>query len=401
METHLLNQELDSLRQQLAEAQQQRQTEFAKLTEVSRANCALQRQLAEANARLSEAPSITVYELMNERAHRDAQLDKANERAEKAEAELLSGGHSLRLTGATVTRWKSERDQLKAELAKAKQRGQELERHIDQVGFYFAGTEHQHIADKAVAMLNGAVGVDGWLRQLRIQRDNLESELAKCREELSLRAPYITVAEANDMQDVLRTMAPTGRAFLASARELRDLLDKRDKELTKERAEREARWDCHGGPGTTQPSCDCCATCLMREIDIARKQCDDLQRKLAKLEGKYSAAMCQLAEAHQFGAPAHLNAQLAQWQAVAEERRKALEEVYRSPAFLTMDSTLSITAAMSVLPPTALLEALEKAWKAGADLAYSIGYNHSKWDSNAAWRASETCRMAMGEEGGR
>ena len=43
----------------------------------------------------------------------------------------------------------------------AQKRGEELERHIDKVGFYFAGTEHQHIADKAIEILKGNPEVEG------------------------------------------------------------------------------------------------------------------------------------------------------------------------------------------------------------------------------------------------
>ena len=30
-------------------------------------------------------------------------------------------------------------------------------------------------------------------------------------------------------------------------------------------AESARRYDCHGGPGTTQPACNACITCLLRE----------------------------------------------------------------------------------------------------------------------------------------
>lgn len=34
-------------------------------------------------------------------------------------------------------------------------------------------------------------------------------------------------------------------------------------------AESARRYDCHGGPGTTEPACGACATCLTRERDAA------------------------------------------------------------------------------------------------------------------------------------
>lgn len=36
--------------------------------------------------------------------------------------------------------------------------------------------------------------------------------------------------------------------------------------------EKEARFDCHGGPGTTTPACGACTTCLLRRIEELEAQ---------------------------------------------------------------------------------------------------------------------------------
>ncbi len=41
------------------------------------------------------------------------------------------------------------------------------------------------------------------------------------------------------------------------------------------RAVSESRYDCHGGPGTCEPACNACVTCLMRVIDALGTQLEE------------------------------------------------------------------------------------------------------------------------------
>ncbi len=59
----------------------------------------------------------------------------------------------------------------------------------------------------------------------------------------------------------------------ASARGLERMIGRLDEdraklaaELREAQAESASRYDCHGGPGTTEPSCGACVTCLQREL---------------------------------------------------------------------------------------------------------------------------------------
>lgn len=42
--------------------------------------------------------------------------------------------------------------------------------------------------------------------------------------------------------------------------------------------ERERRFDCHGGPGTTNPACGGCTTCLLNKVSALEKQRDMAER---------------------------------------------------------------------------------------------------------------------------
>lgn len=58
--------------------------------------------------------------------------------------------------------------------------------------------------------------LDTALAEAKAQLAEKEVQLTKLR----TRAEYVSIDEANELQDVLRTLAPSGRAFLTSAREL-------------------------------------------------------------------------------------------------------------------------------------------------------------------------------------
>lgn len=80
----------------------------------------------------------------------------------------------------------------------------------------------------------------------------------------------------NDEQ-AARVAAETEIARLNKAGE--DLLQhhiNEDARISSERDEAlqrgEARFDCHGGPGTTKPSCEACVTCLLRRLEFMEKR---------------------------------------------------------------------------------------------------------------------------------
>lgn len=63
---------------------------------------------------------------------------------------------------------------------------------------------------------------------------------------------------------------------LAIARELEITRRERDEA----RRESEARFDCHAGPGTTEPACGACVTCLLRDIEAAHAERDEARAAL-------------------------------------------------------------------------------------------------------------------------
>ncbi len=52
----------------------------------------------------------------------------------------------------------------------------------------------------------------------------------------------------------------------------------------KAEAERDARFDCKGGPGTTSPACGGCATCLHRVIEGVEAERDALRARVFEVE---------------------------------------------------------------------------------------------------------------------
>lgn len=80
----------------------------------------------------------------------------------------------------------------------AKRRGEELERHIDQVGFFFAGSDHQNIADQAIEILKGNGEVEGWLRQQRSQLAALQSRLSEVEKERDAARKYLSQSNDNE-----------------------------------------------------------------------------------------------------------------------------------------------------------------------------------------------------------
>ena len=50
------------------------------------------------------------------------------------------------------------------------------------------------------------------------------------------------------------------------------------------RAESESRFDCHAGPGTTEPACGGCVTCLLRDLEAAEAERDTLRDRLSRAE---------------------------------------------------------------------------------------------------------------------
>lgn len=51
-----------------------------------------------------------------------------------------------------------------------------------------------------------------------------------------------------------------------------------ERERDELRRQMEARYDCHAGPGTTQEACGACLTCVMRERDALRVNCDSVAK---------------------------------------------------------------------------------------------------------------------------
>lgn len=49
-------------------------------------------------------------------------------------------------------------------------------------------------------------------------------------------------------------------------------------------------YDCHGGPGTTEPACGACITCLHRVIDDREHAIAGLRERVERLEEAVSAA---------------------------------------------------------------------------------------------------------------
>lgn len=75
-------------------------------------------------------------------------------------------------------------------------------------------------------------------------------------------------------------------------------------DLQHKTAESESRYDCHGGPGTTEPACGACVSCLLRveenilkEAAAAKQERDALRGQLAEHADSPHAYICkQVAE---------------------------------------------------------------------------------------------------------
>lgn len=64
----------------------------------------------------------------------------------------------------------------------------------------------------------------------------------------------------------------------------------------------ESRYDCHGGPGTTEEACGACLTCVMRQRDESDNALAAEQEKTAKLEQKLATEVSEAFKARDAGA---------------------------------------------------------------------------------------------------
>lgn len=58
----------------------------------------------------------------------------------------------------------------------------------------------------------------------------------------------------------------------------------------------EARYDCHGGPGTTIPACGACLTCVMREREEFKQTAADVAAVLKSEQERLTTMVDQLLE---------------------------------------------------------------------------------------------------------
>lgn len=91
---------------------------------------------------------------------------------------------------------------------------------------------------------------------------------------LEMVAPHATIAEG------IEELKEEVKQLEAAWRISRSDLQHEHSRLIKERARSAERYDCHAGPGTTQPACGACLTCVMRERDEAREKVKELEAHL-------------------------------------------------------------------------------------------------------------------------
>lgn len=82
--------------------------------------------------------------------------DSRNSDALRVGNQLMEQFHKLWGLAKIQDYQKSEWTTLQAQLAELQRDKQRLEEALNRIGFYFAGTEHQHVADKVLSVLGGA-----------------------------------------------------------------------------------------------------------------------------------------------------------------------------------------------------------------------------------------------------
>lgn len=82
------------------------------------------------------------------------------------------------------------------------------------------------------------------------------------------------------------------QSYTACARDLY-LANTRIHELL---TEREDRFDCHAGPGTTEPACGCCTTCLQRELDAVTERARQAEIRSQQMQHERDYAIKRSAE---------------------------------------------------------------------------------------------------------
>lgn len=97
---------------------------------------------------------------------------------------------------------------------------------------------------------------------------------AKKPEETMTETEALELLKYTGQSQVVTMEPPTVRrlhAFVLAQRDALLLAEQNVRELTKASeamlVERDARFDCKGGPGTTTPACRGCVTCLHRELE--------------------------------------------------------------------------------------------------------------------------------------
>jgi hypothetical protein len=107
---------------------------------------------------------------------------------------------------------------------------------------------------------------------LRVQIENLRAALAEMTSARDgLRAEIGRLEERYDtaLAEVDGRLKAAKARGLKLARELEDAQNA----LAEKDAEIEKWKDCHSGPGTTEPACGACTTCLSREIERLKSEC--------------------------------------------------------------------------------------------------------------------------------
>lgn len=105
-----------------------------------------------------------------------------------------------------------------------------------------AATELSSHAATIEGLKNDLRNSEGFLKVVTGQRDEALRQLVALRTrvaELEARAENVSEEEANELRDVLRTLVPSGRAFITSARELVGVLGGLKSELATVRREKE------------------------------------------------------------------------------------------------------------------------------------------------------------------
>lgn len=188
--------------------------------------------------------------------------------------------------------------------------------------------EHKDVLDCAVKDdPEGIDGINGWAKRIQAERDSLALQLAKMREDIEYAQkvlsnngmawkPQSLSSTSNqtgwvrreDMEKVVSDIVAGGESVISTGLDavhrykliVQDLSPetwetykhetntvgwrvlalnmisqaKHDRatlrsQLATAEAERDARFDCHAGPGTTQDACGACTTCLIRARDDA------------------------------------------------------------------------------------------------------------------------------------